>query len=117
MMTKEVVAAREAFGVGTSRNMTVEGDLRCSLLHMLALMTKEVLRVEEPLTARAPVRPLLTAKMDLEVAARIVQCKFEYGMQEDILQFAVAIERLIATLHITSEPVLTGRLPPLRSAL
>lgn len=95
----------------------MEGDLRCGLLHVLALMTNEVLRVEESLTARASVRPLLTAKMDLEVAARIGQCKFEYGMQEDILQFTVAIKRLIATLHVTSEPVLTGRLPPLRSAL
>lgn len=117
MMTKEVVATREAFGVGASRDMTVKGDLSCGLLHVLTLMTNEVLRVEEPLTARASVRPLTTAKMYLEMAAEIGQCEFEYAVHGNSLQFAVAIERLVATLHVTSETVLTGRLSPLRSAL
>lgn len=69
-MTKEVVATRKAFSVRASLNVTVVGDLGRSLLHVLALVTTEVLRVEKPLTAdRAPMRPLVTAEMNLVMAA------------------------------------------------
>ena len=65
MMTEEVVTAREAFSVGAARDVTVKDDLGGSLLHVLTLMTSKVLWVEEPLTTRASVRPLVTAKMYL----------------------------------------------------
>lgn len=72
VMTKKVVTTREAFSVVAPGNMTVVYGLSRILLHVLAPMTSEVLGVEKPLTAdRTPVRPLVTAKMDLKMAAGI----------------------------------------------
>jgi hypothetical protein len=117
MMTEEVVTTRETLSVGAARDVTVEDDLGGSLLHVFTLMTSEILWVEEPLTTRAPVRPLITAKMYLEVATGAGQCKLRLGQHVDSLQFAIAIKRFVATLHSTCEPVLTRGLPSLRPAL
>ena len=68
VMTEEVITTGEAFGIGAAGDVTVVGDFGSSLLHVLTLMTSEILGVEEPLTTGAPVRPLATSKMYLEVA-------------------------------------------------
>lgn len=101
VMTEKVVTTREPFSVRAARDVTVEDDLGGSLLHMLTLMTSEVLRVEEPLTTRASVRPLITAKMYLEVATEAGQCKLRLGQHINSLQFAIAIKCFIAALHST----------------
>jgi hypothetical protein len=85
VMTKEVVTTREAFGVDAARNVAVIGDLGSSLLYMLALMTGEILRIEEPLATRALVRPLITPKMYLEVATWTGQCKIGHVHHVDSL--------------------------------
>lgn len=96
VVTKEIVTTRESFGVGAAVNFTVEGDLSRSLLHVLPLMTRQVFGVEEPLTAsRASVRPLITTKVDLEVA----------------IQLAIAVECFVAAIDIASKPVLAWCLP------
>lgn len=117
VMTKEVVTTREALSVGAARDVTVEDDLGGSLLHVFTLMTSKVLRVEKPLTTRASVRPLITAKMYLEVATEAGQCKLRLGQHVDSLQFAIAIKRLVAAVDTASKPVLTRGLPSLRPAL
>lgn len=85
MMTEEVVTTRETLSIGAARDVTIEDDFGGSLLHMLTLMTSEVLWVEEPLTTRASVRPLITAKMYLEVATEAGQCKLRLGQYADSL--------------------------------
>lgn len=117
MVTEEVVTTREALSVGATRDVAVEDDLGGRLLHMLTLMTSEVFGVEEPLTTRAPMRPLTTDKMHLEVATEIGQCKLRLGHHVDSLQFAVAIECFVAALHSTCEPVLTRSLSLMRPTL
>lgn len=72
VMTKEVITTREAFSVAAPGNMTVVCGLSRILLHVLAPVTSEVLGVKKPLTAdRTPVRPLVTVKMNLKMAAGI----------------------------------------------
>ena len=83
MVTKKVVTTREAISVAASNDMTVVSDLGGGLLHVLPLVTNEVLRVEKPLIAdRASVRSLVTAEVNLEMA----------------IQFAPAVKCLVATL-------------------
>jgi hypothetical protein len=83
MVTKKVVTAREAFSVAAPNDMTVVGDLGGGLLHVLPLVTNEVLRVEKPLIADwASVRSLVTTEVNLEMA----------------IQFALAVKCFIAAL-------------------
>lgn len=69
LMTKEVVATREALDVRAAFDVTVIGDLGRSLFHVLSLMTDEVFRVKKPLTTdRASMRPLIRTEMDFKMA-------------------------------------------------
>lgn len=74
LVTKQIVATGEAFGVWAPLYITMVGDLGRSLLHVLPLVASEVLWVEEPLaTGQAPVRPLITTEMDLDMTTRFDQ--------------------------------------------
>jgi len=71
-MTKEIVTAREAFGVGAPFYVTVMGDLGRSLLHVLPLVASKILWIEETFTTgRALVRSLITTKVNLNMTARL----------------------------------------------
>lgn len=92
MMTEEVVTAGKAFKVGASFDKAVVRDLGGGLPHVLPLMTNEVFGVEEPLaTVRAFVRPLVTAKVSLDMT----------------VQLTVAIKGFVTALHCTSKSILT----------
>jgi len=72
LMTKEIVTAREAFGVGAPFYVTVMGDLGRSLLHVLPLVASKILWIEETFTTgRALVRSLITTKVNLNMTARL----------------------------------------------
>lgn len=81
VMTKEIIATREAFGVVAAGDMAV---IRCFgriLLYVLPLMTSKVFRVDKSLIAdRTSVRPLVTTEMNLEMAAGIDQSKLELSL-------------------------------------
>lgn len=113
VVTKKIITTRETLGVGAARNIAVESDFRSCLFHVLTLMTSEVLRVEEPLTTRASVRPLITAKMYLKVATVLVNASTSMGRIEDSLQFTIAIEGFVAALESTSKAISTRRLSSL----